>query len=355
MKPRIFIGSSTERLDIAYAIQENLDRDSQATVWTQGIFKLSNSSLDSLLLSLEKFDFAIFVFHPDDITQIRENTYDTVRDNLIFELGLFIGRLGKDKVFFLIPRTVDKLHLPTDLLGITPGTYDNYREDGNLIASLAPFCNQIRNRVKDFIYENIEDIQNEPQFIKSIVIEKKIAWEHLFAAELLAYRLVEINNSYLEIETNSAVLRFKPMTGREFFDWFLEASINMEKFIHLFTKCLDELNASFGPLGIAGKPIEIKNAVERFILLCRELLNIEYELYRISPLEELDHVKQNLKNWTKLMFIDEIIKLHKDMKSMVILIRNGDTRTKFSLTLTPTIPSSVLGTIGDFRKYLGLE
>lgn len=202
MKPKIFIGSSSERLDIAYSIQENLDHDAQITVWTQGIFKLSNSSLDSLLTALDNFNFAIFVFHPDDITQIRGTSFDTVRDNLIFELGLFIGRLGKERVFFLVPKTVNKLHLPTDLLGITPGIYDNTREDGNLLASLAPFCNQLRKITKEFILENIEDIQNEPTFIKLIVIEKKRAWEFLFAAELLKSRLVEINNTYFEIDSN---------------------------------------------------------------------------------------------------------------------------------------------------------
>jgi len=49
MKPRIFIGSSSEKLEIAYAIQQNIEHDAQPTVWTQGIFQLSNSTLDSLL------------------------------------------------------------------------------------------------------------------------------------------------------------------------------------------------------------------------------------------------------------------------------------------------------------------
>ena len=355
MRPRIFIGSSTERLDIAYSIQENLDHDAQLTVWTQGIFKLSMSSLDSLVNSLDKFDFAIFVFHPDDITQVREKTFETVRDNLIFELGLFIGRLGKDRVFFLIPRTVEKLHLPTDLLGITPGTYDNSREDGNLLASLAPFCNQIRSHIKDFVYQNIEDIQNEPQFIKTIVVERKSAWEYLFAAELLEHKLIEINNSYNEIESNSAILRFKKMSGDEFFNWFQTATTNIQKFAELFKKCLDGLNASFGPPGVSGKPLEIKNAVERFILLCKELLNIEYELYGIEPPDELELAKNNLKGWTKITFIDEINRLHRDMKAMVTDVRAGKGNSEYSLILTPKFPESVTAAIEEFRKYMGLS
>lgn len=352
MRPRIFVGSSTERLEIAYAIQENLDHDAQITVWTQGIFKLSTTSLDSLMATLDKFDFAIFVFHPDDITQIRDKTFDTVRDNLIFELGLFIGRFGKEKVFFLIPRTVERLHLPTDLLGITPGTYDNDREDGNLLASLAPFCNKIRNTIKDFVYENIEDIQGEPQFIKTIVIERKKGWEYLFAAELLGHRLKEINKSYAEIMNNSAILRLNTMTGEEFFNWFSTTIVSIRAFIDHFSKCLDELKKSFGPPGVAGKPIEIKNAVERFVLLCKELLSIECELYSVNPPDELMHVKDRLKGWTKLMFIDEINRLHIDLKSYILDYRNGNQLAGVKLTLTPKVPVSIEGIVEEFRKYL---
>ena len=151
MKPRIFIGSSVERLSTAYAVQENLQYDSLTTVWTQGIFQLSSNSLDDLLNALKNFDFAIFIFHPDDITKIREQTFQTIRDNLIFELGLFMGRLGKEHVYFLIPEGMDNMHLPTDLLGVLPGTYDSHREDVNLKASLGPFCNQVREKIKNFV------------------------------------------------------------------------------------------------------------------------------------------------------------------------------------------------------------
>ncbi|OCK50626.1 hypothetical protein BA768_19550 [Chryseobacterium sp. CBo1] len=68
MKPRLFIGSSKESLDVAYSIQESLNYDANCTVWTQGIFQLNKTSLDSLIKALDNFDFAIFVFKPDDVT-----------------------------------------------------------------------------------------------------------------------------------------------------------------------------------------------------------------------------------------------------------------------------------------------
>jgi len=153
MKPRMFIGSSVEAKKIADAIQENLEHDALCTVWTQGIFNLSGNALDNLLKAVEKFDFAIFVFQPDDITQIRDNRLRTVRDNIIFEFGLFISRLSKDKVFFVIPRNSNDLHLPTDLLGMQPGQYEPQEKDENLLSALGPFCNKIRRQVREYYKE----------------------------------------------------------------------------------------------------------------------------------------------------------------------------------------------------------
>ncbi|MGK7955033.1 MAG: TIR domain-containing protein [Crocosphaera sp.] len=59
MKPRVFIGSSVEGLDVAYAVQETLDYTAECTVWSQGIFQLSSNTLDDLINSLDKFDFSM--------------------------------------------------------------------------------------------------------------------------------------------------------------------------------------------------------------------------------------------------------------------------------------------------------
>jgi hypothetical protein len=148
MKPRMFIGSSVEQLDLAYAAQDNLEHDVEGTVWTQGIFGLSRSSLASLIDVLDESDFGLFIFAPDDVTTIRDATKRTVRDNVVFELGLFIGRLGSERCFTMVPRGTEDLHLPTDLIGMAPAEFASDRSDGNLQAALGPACNRVRKAVK---------------------------------------------------------------------------------------------------------------------------------------------------------------------------------------------------------------
>lgn len=148
MLPRIFIASSVERLKIAYTIQELLEFDGEVTVWTEGTFKPSSYTLDDLLTAIDSHLFGIFVFVPDDKLMQRENSSPAVRDNLIFEFGLFTGRHGRKNCFFVVPRDVS-LHLPSDLAGLTPLTYADKRSDDNLLAALGPACNQVRRAIAE--------------------------------------------------------------------------------------------------------------------------------------------------------------------------------------------------------------
>ena len=142
-KPRVFIGSSVESLPIADAIAENLEFDAEVTVWRTGTFNLASNALDDLIDKTRYVDFAIFIFSPDDLTTMRSREKYVVRDNVVFELGLFIGAIGKRRCFIVKPRDVE-LHFPSDLLGITPTDYDANRRDGDLSSSLNYAATQIK-------------------------------------------------------------------------------------------------------------------------------------------------------------------------------------------------------------------
>ncbi len=146
-KSRLFVGSSRENLELAGAIQESFEFEAEVMIWNQGTFPVSEYPLESLENELDRSDFAVFVFVPDDVTIMRGEPRSTVRDNVIFELGLFVGRLGRKRTFIISPRGSD-LHLPSDLLGLTSVTYDPDRSDDNLVAALGPASRKIRSAMR---------------------------------------------------------------------------------------------------------------------------------------------------------------------------------------------------------------
>lgn len=145
-KPRLFIGSSSEALQVASAMQELLGDSAEVTIWNQAVFELSATVIEGLVEAIELFDCAAFVFSPSDVATIREQQFAVVRDNVLFELGLFSGRLGRDRCFIVQPEG-EPLRLPTDLLGIVVAKYDSHRSDENLVAALGPACNRIRRQL----------------------------------------------------------------------------------------------------------------------------------------------------------------------------------------------------------------
>ena len=149
MKPELFIGSSVEGLKIVNALTEKLHYKFNVTAWDSGIFNISGDTLNDLLKQLKKTDFAIFVFTPDDKAIIRKDGYSIVRDNVLYELGLYTGKLGRKNTFYLQPETPPTdFHLPTDLIGVTPGKYDSANID-NVVAAVSPFCSQLTRQLFD--------------------------------------------------------------------------------------------------------------------------------------------------------------------------------------------------------------
>jgi hypothetical protein len=145
LRPAVFIGSSTEGLAIAKALQVLLDRSCEPEIWSQGTFGLGAGTLESLVSALDRFDFAILVVSADETTITRGNPMNVPRDNVVFELGLFMGGLGRDRTFMVFDRTRPP-DLPSDLAGVTAATYEPHGS-GNLDAALGAAATQIERAV----------------------------------------------------------------------------------------------------------------------------------------------------------------------------------------------------------------
>ena len=141
-RPVVFIGSSKESLTIAEAIKSNLeDKDLRVQLWTDGVFGASQFILTELEKQVQESDFAVLVLGADDVVESRNEKSDAPRDNVIFELGLFMGALSHERTFMVIPHESD-IKIPTDLLGLIPLKYRSGDSDA-LATLLAPVCDQL--------------------------------------------------------------------------------------------------------------------------------------------------------------------------------------------------------------------
>lgn len=147
-QPHIFIGSSTESLLIAKALREGLSSDPYTlSLWTNGVFGASRFPIEDLEREAKQADFAALVLGPDDKVVSRDVEYTAPRDNVIFELGLFMGASARRRVFIVYPRNL-VLKIPTDLLGLTPIHYvDDGKDD--LLTRLKPACTEIRKVIAE--------------------------------------------------------------------------------------------------------------------------------------------------------------------------------------------------------------
>lgn len=126
MKKRLFIGSSKEGLNNAKLIKSEIEKQCgdwiDVSIWDEGdIFELNSSTLDCLIKSTMLYDYAILVASNDDTIYCRETQKSAARDNIIFEAGLFLGAIGKNRTFIVADRNIG---LPSDLNGITVIFYD---------------------------------------------------------------------------------------------------------------------------------------------------------------------------------------------------------------------------------------
>lgn len=147
-KVRVFIISSAEALPIARLVRNAFEQDPFiTTIWTDGVFRVANYTLTSLEAEIDESDFAVAIAHADDLTESRNKDWPSPRDNVVFELGLFMGRLGRQRAILMEPRE-EKVKLPSDLSGITtiPYRFETGRDAASLIA---PACDKLRQHILD--------------------------------------------------------------------------------------------------------------------------------------------------------------------------------------------------------------
>jgi predicted nucleotide-binding protein len=136
-EPVIFIGSSSEGLSVAKCIQKYLLRHPFVPrIWSDGVFECSKTTIEDLMQITKETDFAVLVLTPDDVTKSRGKNKPSPRDNVVFEMGLFMGALSRERTYIVAPRKLD-IKIPTDLLGVKCLLYQK-RRGRSLARNLQP-------------------------------------------------------------------------------------------------------------------------------------------------------------------------------------------------------------------------
>ena len=145
--PKLFIISSTEALPVAKELRAQLEHDVFSTVWTDGVFFAGGYPLEALEKAVGESDFAVAIAQPDDVVRSRKKMQPTLRDNVLFELGLFMGKLTRHRAILIHPR-VPSLKIPSDLHGLTLLSYAP-GSPADLSDRLKPVSEDIRKIVKN--------------------------------------------------------------------------------------------------------------------------------------------------------------------------------------------------------------
>ncbi len=147
-KTRVFLISSREAIDIVRAIENDFERDKDIEIvaWKNDIFKVANYPLEDLETQLDLADFAVAIASVDDIVTSRKKRSGAPRDNVVFELAYFMGRLGRRRSILIEPQA-PKVKLPSDYNGVTTITY-NF-DKANAAKSMAVPCNKLRAHIQE--------------------------------------------------------------------------------------------------------------------------------------------------------------------------------------------------------------
>lgn len=145
LRPTVFLSSSEEGAGLARAVRSLLERDCRVLFWIDSLVELDAEKRESLVEAVEQADLAILFLVGDEL-ELRKSNSRTFRDQVILELGVFMGLLGWDRTLLLCrdDRDVD-LPFP----GINVARYAAARGERGLHAAVESAYRSIRKAFED--------------------------------------------------------------------------------------------------------------------------------------------------------------------------------------------------------------
>ena len=139
-KIRLFLMTSKAASDAASALEKACADQFTIVTWKEGGLHGANYAIASLEHMLDQSDVAIAIAEPS--VDGRHG-----RDNIIFELGFFMGRLGRHRTFLLEPRG-EKSELPPELAGVHTLTWPHH-PGADVSEAIAPVCAKLTQLITE--------------------------------------------------------------------------------------------------------------------------------------------------------------------------------------------------------------
>ena len=162
-RPAMFVISTSGSLGLAKALQFALRDDYELVIWDETLMKPGRSYLESLLEIVTNFDYAVAVLGGDDLTIQQGVSNPASRDNVFFELGLFMSRLGRERTFIVTDKE-RAARIPSDLAAIHTVRYLQ-SGSGNLQSALGTAATEIREALKHASHPRVQAGLNDVQRI----------------------------------------------------------------------------------------------------------------------------------------------------------------------------------------------
>ena len=235
----------------------------EITPWNKpGVWQNGISTHENLLRIVNEFDFAVLLWVGDDKLDKRGVEGLAPRDNLIYEAGLFIGRLSSRKTFIL-QNNAEKIHIPSDRFGVTTKrfTWDKSSTQGipdeDLTTELETVCREILNDVEKIISENSDfldkDIFNNPlleSLVHTVKLDLKKGLEKLpriceFPASEYPFHLISLQERFrnnLTVKALALINQQERFWQSHYGDKIVATTGNKSRRIFAFTNEIDFSN-----------------------------------------------------------------------------------------------------------------
>jgi hypothetical protein len=201
-KPTIFIGSSSKSLGVAQKLRDGLSKIGKVTVWNEctALDDPGSHLLQNLLGISQVFDFAIMVFGPDDnLLTDKSQVLKVPRDNVIFELGLFMSQLGPGRAFVVVAKGNEPLEIMNDIEGLLYVSYNPLDDGQSAIKRLAAKIEEQTIRGTRRLVIGHEGPVGVPEFTTYLKKEAERRWS--------VGETVSVDNFALDMEVTWGPLR----------------------------------------------------------------------------------------------------------------------------------------------------